>query len=79
MDPEAADAMMQVLVLGPSKSGKTFLLNQVLAEKRDDGTCRAGVGRRDARGRDSALYPREREARRSNSERERGHATTTLR
>jgi len=52
---------------------------QVLAEKRDDGTCRAGVGRRDARGRDSALYPREREARRSDSERERGHATTTLR
>ena len=45
VDPEQADAMMQVLVIGPSKSGKTFLLNQVLAEKLPKGfTVAVGVG-----------------------------------
>ena len=44
-DPAAADAMLQVLVLGASHSGKTYLLNQVLAEKMPKGsTISVGVG-----------------------------------
>lgn len=33
VDPASVDAMVQVLVLGAPRSGKTFLLNQVLADK----------------------------------------------
>ena len=45
VDPEACDAMLQVLVLGASQTGKTFLLNQVLAEKLPKGfTVAVGVG-----------------------------------
>ena len=45
VDPAAADAMVQVLLLGATKCGKTFLLNQVLAQKLPKGgTVAVGVG-----------------------------------
>ena len=45
VSPEDVDAMVQVLVLGASHSGKTFLLNQVLADKLPKGhTVAVGVG-----------------------------------
>lgn len=44
-DPAQADATVQVLVLGPSRAGKTYLLNQVLSEKLPKGrTVAVGVG-----------------------------------
>ena len=44
-DPATADGLMQVLVLGPTQSGKTYLLNQVLADKLPKGaTFSVGVG-----------------------------------
>ena len=43
--PEECDALMQVLVLGGTKAGKTYLLNQVLADKLPKGhTVAVGVG-----------------------------------
>ncbi len=45
LDPADAEAVVQVLLLGPSKAGKTFLLNQVLADKLPKGyTVAVGVG-----------------------------------
>jgi Ca2+-binding EF-hand superfamily protein len=45
VEPEQADAMVQVLALGASKAGKTYLLNQVLADKLPKGfTVAVGVG-----------------------------------
>jgi len=44
-DPSTADAMVTVLVLGASLAGKTYLLNQVLADKLPKGTgVSVGVG-----------------------------------
>ena len=44
-DPSKAEAMLQILVLGASKTGKTYLLNQVLADKLPKGTSvSVGVG-----------------------------------
>ena len=37
-DPARADSLMQVLVLGGSQAGKTYLLNQVLAQKLPKGS-----------------------------------------
>lgn len=45
VSPEEADAMLQVIVLGGPKAGKTYLLNEVLAEKLPKGhTVAVGVG-----------------------------------
>lgn len=45
VDPAEAEAMTQILLLGASKAGKTFLLNQVLADKLPKGnTVAVGVG-----------------------------------
>jgi Ras-related protein Rab-7A len=45
VDPASAEAMVQVLVLGGTKAGKTFLLNQVLADKLPKGnSVSVGVG-----------------------------------
>ena len=45
VEPEKADAMVTVLALGASKAGKTYLLNQVLADKLPKGyTVTVGVG-----------------------------------
>ena len=44
-DPSSADAMMQLLIMGSSKSGKTYVLNQVLEDKLPKGcTVSVGVG-----------------------------------
>lgn len=44
-DPAKADAMMQIVVLGPSQAGKTYLLNQVLHDKLPKGaTVSVGAG-----------------------------------
>ena len=45
VDPATAEATLKLLVLGPSRAGKTYLLNQVLSEKLAKGkTVSVGVG-----------------------------------
>lgn len=44
-DPSKAEAMVHLLVLGPANAGKTYLLNQVLADKLPKGSSvSVGVG-----------------------------------